>query len=83
MGRSQPGHAQVLYRARNPRHCAGCAVRLARPTSTTIASAFSTRCMMLSQARRCTVVAAIGGENSNSPAGAPLKPSSVSSEAVT
>src|SRR5207248_7695009 len=48
--RSQPGQAQVLCRAFRPRHCAGCAVRLARPTSMTLESALSTRCRVPSQA---------------------------------
>jgi len=57
---------------------------LARPTSiTTDCDPSTTRVMVLSQARRWTVVAEIGSENSSSPAGDPANPRSVSSVVVT
>ena len=84
-GLSQPGQVQPRSRTLSALRAAPEIVRLARPTSMTMESEPSRmRVTEQSQASRSTVLEEIGSEaNSRSAAGAPGRPSSVSSVVVT
>src|SRR5712691_6898400 len=83
-GRSQPGHRQWPSRALSARRAGPETVRLERPTSITVDSEPSrTRVTPLSHANLSTVLAEIGSAKSISAAGAPARPSRVSTELVT
>src|SRR6266849_5690670 len=80
-GRSQPGHRQWPSRALSARRAGPDTVRLERPTSITVDSDPSkTRITPESHANRSTVLDEIGSEKSISAAGAPARPSRVSTE---
>src|SRR5216683_1763711 len=83
-GRSQPGQRQWPSRASSALRAGPDTVRFERPTSITVDSDPSrTRVTPLSHANRSTVLAEIGSAKSISAAGAPGRPSRVSTELVT
>ena len=82
VGRSQPDQTHPPSRTRSALRAAPEGTRNARPTSITAESCpISTRRMVASHARRCTVAAGTAPANSRSPPGAPLSPATVSSDA--